>query len=65
MMTAIGQRTASVRQDIFCKDIDMDKDQRDLGSPPAPMGSGLTTLLHWALFLGLMTALIGGAAILF
>ncbi|WP_281281760.1 hypothetical protein [Paracoccus gahaiensis] len=43
----------------------MDNDQRDLGSPPAPMGSGLTTLLHWAIFLGLMTALIGGAAILF
>ncbi|WP_269436659.1 hypothetical protein [Paracoccus liaowanqingii] len=43
----------------------MDNDQGDLGSRAAPMGSGRTTLLHWAIFLGLMTALIGGAAILF
>lgn len=47
----------------------MDNDQGDQPSrilpEPAPAHVGRTTLLHWAIFVGLMTALIGGAAILF
>ncbi|CAM3262538.1 hypothetical protein PANO111632_10885 [Paracoccus nototheniae] len=57
----------------------MDNDQADQASRPtsasaptqtapanpAPVHVGRTTLLHWAIFLGLMTALIGGAAVLF
>lgn len=43
----------------------MDHHQGNRESRPAPATPGRIILLHWAIFLTLMTALIGGAAVLF